>query len=86
MRTIGKSQNTLLKFCSIMDLPAPVNYKPFGNHTEVLKNAAKKVSGVTGPKTCVGIRIKFSCATTVTTNPLKSWNINHSGKSILVYS
>jgi hypothetical protein len=30
-----------------------------------------------------GIRIKFSCATTVTTNPLKSWNINHSGKSIL---
>ena len=41
MRTIGKSRNALLKLCSIMDLPAPVNYKPFGNHTEVLKDAAK---------------------------------------------
>ncbi|VDI16234.1 Hypothetical predicted protein [Mytilus galloprovincialis] len=29
MRTIGKSRNALLKFCSIMDLPAPINYKPF---------------------------------------------------------
>jgi hypothetical protein len=49
----------------------------------IARTESLHISGVTGPKTCVGIRIKFSCATTVTTNPLKSWNINHSGKSIL---
>ncbi|CAC5368666.1 unnamed protein product [Mytilus coruscus] len=42
MRTIGKSRNALLKFCSIMDLPTPINYKPFKKHTEALKEASEK--------------------------------------------
>ncbi|CAC5382778.1 unnamed protein product [Mytilus coruscus] len=42
MRTVGKSRSALLKFCSIMDLPAPINYKPYTNHTEALKEVAEK--------------------------------------------
>ncbi|CAG2204023.1 unnamed protein product [Mytilus edulis] len=42
MRTVGKSRSALFKFCSIMDLPAPINYKPYTNHTEALKEVAEK--------------------------------------------
>ncbi|CAC5412527.1 unnamed protein product [Mytilus coruscus] len=47
MRTVGKSRSALLKFCSIMDLPAPINYKPYTNHTEALKEVAEKTCGDT---------------------------------------
>ncbi|CAG2231222.1 unnamed protein product [Mytilus edulis] len=43
MRMMGKSRNALLKFCSILDLPSPVNYGPYKKHTETWKEIATEI-------------------------------------------